>query len=1099
MPDTRHYPSSNAAWSNVEGHWEELVLTKVSSDGKMLTLTEPLKYDHLGARDADGKLEFLGHVMNLRRNIILRSENDQGVRGHTLFGTRADIDIRYVLFRGLGRTTTDKLDNTAFNENGNVTHIGTNQVARYGFHAHHLVGPVETPANGFQFTAIGNAIDGGFDGQSFRWGITIHGSHYGLVRNNVVYTIGGAGIVTEDGTESFNVIENNFVVLVDGPGTITTHDRGNAGSGFWFRGHNNYIRDNVASNCFAAAYSINAYRVGEVRIPFQKGDMPHMNGQFKVINMGATPLLEFARNEGYGVMQKGFDIWEVGGRGNDLEDVPNSFIRDLRLWHFSREGIFTYRSHRLFIDGYVARGDFTTSNSPYAGGAMAIRFDHQYVTRLMTVRNADIQGLLIGIGTPPPIMIPNHIRKVNWAALSEDERKTLIDGKPGQFIVENCYLRNARNIIIGTPTSGPDVIYRQTIIRNVDFEALVFPNHRWADEHFAIHMDYLDSGSRRQYRIKDKVIVENYDQIPGKGLQIFYKEQAPNFIMPQTQGNILGSPEEGLTNQQNWNKHGIAIGGSIASCSDDTTYPRISGFTCPVDSVEPPQSDIPETPSNLVATVLSSSKIELNWQDNSDNETHFRIERKQGNGSFNNIATVDVNTVNYLDSDLQASSVYSYQVRAENPTGNSGFSNQVTKTTQSSNSPFPVALQRRNLPEEVAVNLQVKKPVGSGSIATLTLTVFDADTVDEGELEINGNGRIPLFGDQATWKNNNKPVPIAMTTPAEWWNNGLNILRFVHTRTGGFRIDDALVDFEIASSDFPIALQGRNLPEEVTAKLDVNKPSAAPNTAVLSLITFDADTIDEGELEINGNGPIQLFGDQASWKNNRKTAPITVATPADWWNSGTNVLRFIHTKTGGYRIENASVKFEVTTSLAKSVIKSATTKLPSKNDGEPGSKTVYEDAEDGTTNGWHKYNQGTITNISDGANGSKRAIEFTGDIQNDVFRLTTVDGSNWNNTREFFAEFSVAFNRLSPGAIYFQIATDRGVKYLVYGIGATNDNKDPNMIYFDLGDISDGQWHTIKRDLEKDLKSRYRNAKLKAVKGFFVYGSLKLDNIVLFD
>jgi len=39
----------------------------------------------------------------------------------------------------------------------------------------------------------------------------------------------------------------------------------------------------------------------------------------------------------------------------------------------------------------------------------------------------------------------------------------------------------------------------------------------------------------------------------------------------------------------------------------------------------------PEAPTGLAATVLSSTEIELTWQDNSTNESGFKVERKNWN------------------------------------------------------------------------------------------------------------------------------------------------------------------------------------------------------------------------------------------------------------------------------------------------------------------------------------------------------------------------------------------------------------------------------------------------------------------------------------
>src|SRR5258708_11565013 len=75
-------------------HTEERIISPISPNG--LTLTVPaLSFNHPGAKDADGRMAYLPHVVNLTRNILIRSENPAGTRGHMLFTIRADVDIRY--------------------------------------------------------------------------------------------------------------------------------------------------------------------------------------------------------------------------------------------------------------------------------------------------------------------------------------------------------------------------------------------------------------------------------------------------------------------------------------------------------------------------------------------------------------------------------------------------------------------------------------------------------------------------------------------------------------------------------------------------------------------------------------------------------------------------------------------------------------------------------------------------------------------------------------------------------------------------------------------------------------------------------------------
>lgn len=87
----------------------------------------------------------------------------------------------------------------------------------------------------------------------------------------------------------------------------------------------------------------------------------------------------------------------------------------------------------------------------------------------------------------------------------------------------------------------------------------------------------------------------------------------------------------------------------------------------------------PAAPTALAGTVVSASRVRLNWTDNASNEVAFRIERSVGSqGSFGLLAQVSANTTSYSDKNLKARSVYRYRVRAENTAGPSAWSNVIT-------------------------------------------------------------------------------------------------------------------------------------------------------------------------------------------------------------------------------------------------------------------------------------------------------------------------------------------------------------------------------------------------------------------------------------
>jgi len=100
----------------------------------------------------------------------------------------------------------------------------------------------------------------------------------------------------------------------------------------------------------------------------------------------------------------------------------------------------------------------------------------------------------------------------------------------------------------------------------------------------------------------------------------------------------------------------------------------------------------PNAPSDLTATAVSSSRIDLFWRDNSDNETGFAIERSTDNVTltFAQIATVGPNGVGYTDSTVAGATTYYYRVRAFNTAYASAYS-QIAGATTPAAPPAPPA------------------------------------------------------------------------------------------------------------------------------------------------------------------------------------------------------------------------------------------------------------------------------------------------------------------------------------------------------------------------------------------------------------------------
>jgi titin len=105
-----------------------------------------------------------------------------------------------------------------------------------------------------------------------------------------------------------------------------------------------------------------------------------------------------------------------------------------------------------------------------------------------------------------------------------------------------------------------------------------------------------------------------------------------------------------------------------------------SGYSNEINITTPPCGTPPNAPSNLTLNVISSTQINLSWNDNSDNETGFKIQRKIEGGSYLEIATLGANITSYNDTSLSPNTKYYYKVIAYNSFGQSS-SNEASATT----------------------------------------------------------------------------------------------------------------------------------------------------------------------------------------------------------------------------------------------------------------------------------------------------------------------------------------------------------------------------------------------------------------------------------
>jgi hypothetical protein len=83
----------------------------------------------------------------------------------------------------------------------------------------------------------------------------------------------------------------------------------------------------------------------------------------------------------------------------------------------------------------------------------------------------------------------------------------------------------------------------------------------------------------------------------------------------------------------------------------------------------------------IAATGGSAAQFVVNWDDSSDAEDGYRVERSVDGVNFSTIATLPANSTEYTDKGLLAGTTYSYRVQAFNAFAISPYSNVATAST----------------------------------------------------------------------------------------------------------------------------------------------------------------------------------------------------------------------------------------------------------------------------------------------------------------------------------------------------------------------------------------------------------------------------------
>jgi hypothetical protein len=109
---------------------------------------------------------------------------------------------------------------------------------------------------------------------------------------------------------------------------------------------------------------------------------------------------------------------------------------------------------------------------------------------------------------------------------------------------------------------------------------------------------------------------------------------------------------------------------------------RIRGYNAQASVYDSLILVIPNRPTDVAAESINASQIRLTWKDQSQYETAYIVERKEGNGTFTTIATLGPNVTQFEDTQLSDGLTYEYRVISK---GKNGALAPVTSATAITN------------------------------------------------------------------------------------------------------------------------------------------------------------------------------------------------------------------------------------------------------------------------------------------------------------------------------------------------------------------------------------------------------------------------------
>ncbi len=333
--------------------------------------SDTLIYNH----QPPGGYGLRAYVGNMTRNVQIRSANYADLpiqeRGHVMLMHLPYPKVQYASFTGLGRSDKSILVDDPMVMDGMLMSGGTNPRGRYALHLHRAG---RNDYLGEPILLKGNVVV-----NTPGWGIVNHSSHADII-DNIVFEYKGSGFVTELGDELGRFIHNMAVkgigVKDDPPVNIFDRlhnfDLGHEGNGFWLKGANVELINNIATSCEAAGFNYfsddDEFTDAErPKVPKAAIKQPSLAGAEDSIYSVLIPIRQNKGSVAYNV-RSGMLFWTHMYNDDNIGDftrsqfLPNthdafSLVTNFNIWNVSQSGITINYSSQLHFKNGLLLGD----------------------------------------------------------------------------------------------------------------------------------------------------------------------------------------------------------------------------------------------------------------------------------------------------------------------------------------------------------------------------------------------------------------------------------------------------------------------------------------------------------------------------------------------------------------------------------------------------------------------------------------------------------------------------------------------------------------------------------------------------------------------